>query len=500
MRSPGRRRMGNKMTSISALDLGQKDAQMGVSYRDLRDYLRIVEERGDLKRINGADPQVELGTIAELMAERSGPALLFDEIRGYQKGYRVAVNVTVPPRRTALMLGLNPDQPLLNIVSEWRIRLKSFRPVRPIEVKKGPILANVMLDDKVDLSRFPAPVWRDKDGGPYIGTGCCVIARDPDEGWCNLGSYRVQLHEPNLLGCYMSPGRHGLLIMEKYWNKGENAPVAVSLGHDPSLLFWAGSHMPHAGESEYDAAGWLKGRPVSVLPGPVTGIPIPADAELVIEGEVPPPWKESREEGTYGEWTGYYGHPRAPEPVIHVKSVLFQDDPINYGALPPYSVSKPSITGSAETWDAIERAGFPDIRGVWIPTHSRGIVVIAIAQRYPSHARQVGAFVASTTYMGRFVIVVDDDVDVTNLDEVMWAVGTRCDPVTSITLMDGMRSSALDPRLPPEKREKRDFTNSIAVLDACRPYTWRKSFPVVNRVGQEIRDAVEKKWAALFAS
>lgn len=474
--------------------------QAGVVYKDLRDYLRVVEERGDLERVNGADPNVELGTIAELMAERDGPALLFDEIQGYRRGYRVAVNVTVPPRRTALMLGIDPDQPPLAMVSEWRSRLKSFSPVPPVEIKQGPVQENVLLHERVDLTPFPAPVWRDQDGGPYLGTGCCVITRDPDTGWCNLGSYRVQLHEPRLVGCYMSPGRHGLLIMEKYWKRRERAPVAVSLGHDPSLLFWAGSHIPHVGESEYAAAGWLKGKPVSVVSGPVTGIPIPADAELAIEGEIPPPWEESREEGTYGEWTGYYGHPRAPEPVIHVRSVLFRDDPINYGALPPYSLSKPSITGSAETWDAIERAGFPDIRGVWIPTHSKGIVVVAITQRYPSHARQVGVFVASTIYMGRFVIVVDEDVDITNLDDVMWAVGTRCDPVTSIMLMDGMRSSALDPRLSPEKREKRDFTNSIAVIDACRPFTWRKNFPAVNKVSQEIREAVEKKWIRLFES
>ncbi|HEY7162959.1 MAG TPA: UbiD family decarboxylase [Candidatus Binatia bacterium] len=469
-------------------------------YTDLRDFLRIIEEKGDLQRVNGADPNVELGTIAELMAERAGPALLFDEIKGYRPGYRVAVNVTTPPRRNAVMLGLNPDQSLLGLVSGWRSRLKTFAPIAPAEVRQGPILANVMLGEKVDLSRFPAPLWRDRDGGPYIGTGCCVITRDPESGWCNLGSYRVQLHEPNLVGCYMSPGRHGLLLMEKYWNKGENAPVAVSLGHDPSLLFWAGSHVPHFGESEYGAAGWMKGRPVSVLPGPVTGIPIPAEAELVIEGEVPPPSKVMREEGTYGEWTGYYGHPRAPEPVIQVKSVLFRDDPINFGALPPYSMSKPSITGSAELWDALERAGFPDIRGVWIPTHGKGLVIVAIKQRYGSHARQVGAFVASTIYMGRFVVVVDDDIDVTNLDEVFWAVGSRCDPVTDIGLIDGMRSSALDPRLSPEKRQKRDFTNSIAVINACRPFPWRDSFPVVNKVREDIRETVEKKWADLFRS
>jgi 4-hydroxy-3-polyprenylbenzoate decarboxylase len=218
----------------------------------------------------------------------------------------------------------------------------------------------------------------------------------------------------------------------------------------------------------------------------------------VIEGEVPPPSKVMREEGTYGEWTGYYGHPRAPEPVIQVKSVLFRDDPINFGALPPYSMSKPSITGSAELWDALERAGFPDIRGVWIPTHGKGLVIVAIKQRYGSHARQVGAFVASTIYMGRFVVVVDDDIDVTNLDEVFWAVGSRCDPVTDIALIDGMRSSALDPRLSPEKRQKRDFTNSIAVINACRPFPWRDSFPVVNKVREDIRETVEKKWADLF--
>lgn len=471
-----------------------------VSYADLRDYLRIVEEMGDLQRIKGVDPNLELGAITELMAERDGPALLFDEIQGYKRGYRIAVNVFVPPRRAALLFGLNPDQSHLGMVSEWRSRMKTYSPVPPLEVKHGPVMANTMLGNKVDLSRFPAPIWRDKDGGPYLGTGCSVITRDRESGWCNLGSYRIQLHQPNLVGCCMSPGRHGLLIMEKYWEKGENAPVAVALGQDPALLFWAGSHKPRFGESEYAAAGWLKGGPVSVLPGPVTGIPIPADAEIVIEGEVPPPWVETHDEGTFGEWTGYYGHPRSPEPVIHVKSVLFRDDPINVGALPPYSSTKPSITGSAELWDAIERAGFPDIRGVWIPTHGMGIVIIALTQRYPSHAHQVGAFVASTIYLGRFVIVVEDDVDITNMEEVMWAVGSRCDPPTSITFLDGMRSSALDPRLTPEKREKRDYTCSIAVVNACRPFTWRETFPAVNRVRQDIREAVEKKWTELFKS
>jgi len=488
------------VSKTPATDQASEFTSAIVSYGDLRDYLRIVEERGDLRCVRGVDSNIELGTIAELMAERAGPALLFDDIKGFTSGYRVAVNVTTTPRRTAIMFGIDPDQTPLEMVSAWRSRLKTFSPIPEVEVKHGPVQANVMLGAQVDLSRFPAPVWRDKDGGPYLGTGCCVITRDPDTGWCNLGSYRVQLHDTNLVGCYMSPGRHGLLIMEKYWQQGKNAPVAVSLGHDPSLLFWAGSFKPHVGESEYAAAGWMKGKPVSVLPGPITKIPIPADAELVIEGEVPPPWKETHDEGTYGEWTGYYGHPRSPEPVIHVKSVLFRDDPINYGALPPYSLSKPSIHASADIWHAIEQAGFPDICGVWIPTHSKGIIVVALKQRYPSHARQVGAFVASTIYMGRFVILVEDDINIANLEEVMWAVGTRCDPVTSIMLIDGMHSSPLDPLMVPTKREQRDFTNSIAVINACRPFTWRKSFPTVSKVGQEIRMAVDKKWSELFES
>jgi 4-hydroxy-3-polyprenylbenzoate decarboxylase len=288
------------------------------------------------------------------------------------------------------------------------------------------------------------------------------------------------------------------MIMEKYWARGENAPVAISLGQDPSLLFWAASEKAKYGQSEYDGAGWLKGQPVQVVSGPVTGIPIPADSELVIEGEVPPPKVEMRDEGTFGEWTGYYGHPRCPEPVVHVKSVLFRDDPINFGALTPYALSKPAVPGSAEIWNRIEEAGFADIRGVWIPTHSKGIVIVSLKQRYPAHARTVGAFVASSTYMGRFVILVDEDVDVTNLDEVMWVVGTRCDPLTDIQVIDGMRSSALDPRVPPEKRANRNFFMSTAVIDACRPYIWRDQFPVAAKVSDDIRAAVEAKWSELF--
>ena len=109
-----------------------------VSYADLRDYLRIVEEMGDLQRIKGVDPNLELGAITELMAERDGPALLFDEIQGYKRGYRVAVNVFVPPRRAALLFGLNPDQSHLSMVSDWRSRMKTYSPVPPLEVKHGP--------------------------------------------------------------------------------------------------------------------------------------------------------------------------------------------------------------------------------------------------------------------------------------------------------------------------------------------------------------------------
>ena len=217
------------------------------------------------------------------------------------------------------------------------------------------------------MTIFPTPHWHELDGGRYIGTADCVITGEPEEGgWVNVGIYRVQVHDKNTLGLYVSPGHHARIMREKYWEKGKSCPVVVTFGQDPLLFLVAGQSMPY-GMSEFDYCGGLRGAPIDVIRGEVTGLPIPATAEIAIEGEVPPPQEQMQMEGPFGEWPGYYAHGAAKEPVIRVKRVYYRNDPILCGApplKPPYVTFGVPI-GAAAIWNYLEKADVPDIKGVW---------------------------------------------------------------------------------------------------------------------------------------
>ena len=178
-------------------------------FKDLREYIKQAEEWRELKVIEGADWDLEIGTITEMMAKPGTPLLLFDKIKGYPAGYRVATNLAASHRRVSLLLGLPQQEKPMELVKAWREKSKGgFRPVPPVEVKTGPVEENVHTGEDIDLYEFPTPRWHELDGGRYIGTGDIVITRDPDEGWVNLGTYRVQVHDQQTLTIYMSPGRH----------------------------------------------------------------------------------------------------------------------------------------------------------------------------------------------------------------------------------------------------------------------------------------------------
>src|SRR6476646_9336594 len=184
---------------------------------DLRNWMERVDAIGELSRVSGADAASEIGGLVDLSQERMGnPALLFDEIPGYPAGHRLVANVITSYPRLALTLGLPPEFGPKELVSAWRTQLKDREP-RPAElVERGPVLEHVLRGGEIDATRFPAPVWHEGDGGRYIGTGCIVVMRDPDTGWVNSGTYRVQAHDDKTLGIYISPGKHGRMIREKY--------------------------------------------------------------------------------------------------------------------------------------------------------------------------------------------------------------------------------------------------------------------------------------------
>lgn len=484
---------------------GRGGPQGGLLAAELRGVLGALEAAGELRTVDGADWDLELGAITELMALRDGPALLFDTIKGYPAGQRVLSNLLNSPRRVALLVGLAADAHPLDVVRELRHRLSSIRQIDPIEVAHSPVQEEVHDGSEVDLWEFASPRWHEHDGGRYIGTGCAVVTRDRDGDWVNLGTYRVQVHDRDTLGLYVQRSHHAALMQRQYWDRGESCPVAVSIGVQPGLLLGAFLTIPH-GVSEYQWAGGLMGQPVQVFHGEVTGLPLPASAEIVLEGFCPPPSVETRMEGPFGETIGYYASGAREEPVIKVQRIYHRRDPIVVGApplRPPASSSATYLFRAANAWSELERAGVPDVRGVWMhPSGASGLLsIVAIKQRYAGHAKQAGLTLMSgrgATGLGRFVIVVDDDIDPSDIDQVLWALATRCDPATSIDIIRDMTVPDLDPRLTPQQRAVGDFTTSRAIVTACRPYTWIKEFPRSLSVSDELRERVLRDWSELF--
>lgn len=275
--------------------------------------------------------------------------------------------------------------------------------------------------------------------------------------------------------------------------------MAVCVGQAPILGSVASTSI-RAGESEYDVAGGRIGRPVETVAGRITGLPIPADAELVFEGFMPSPDKELRNEGPFGEWPGYYAC-NDDQPVMHVKAIYHRDDAIVLGQ-PPTKPSYPGrqvkIPSLAALWDALEAAGVPEVRGVWNLQGGgyRFIQVISIKQLHAGHAKMAGLVAAGWggSYMTRLIIVVDEDVDITNPAEVMWAVATRWDPKTQTDIIDDCWTGYIDPRLPPERRENGNTVLSRGIIYAVRPFAWKKDFPEINEVDPSYRKQVREKW------
>jgi 4-hydroxy-3-polyprenylbenzoate decarboxylase len=472
-----------------------------LAYEDLRDWIRHIDAMGLMKHVNGANVEEDIGQATDVLHHTEGsPAALFDNIPGYDPGFRVVVNCLNTHPRIAYTLGIPHDIPSADMQEIWRQRLRDLQPLAPIEVTDGPVMENVMLGDDVNVLKFPAPKWHPQDGGYYLGTGSFDVTRDPDEGWVNCGTYRVMVHNEKQVGYYISPGKHGRIQRQKYFDRGEPCPVVMVIGCNPLMFLASCTEIPYA-FSEYDWVGGVRGEPVKVITGRHTGLPFPADAEIVLEGFAHP--TNRLPEGPFGEWTGYYASGGRDEPVLDIKAIYHRNNPIVLGAPP----NKPpdeqaryrAFMRSAQLRDDIEKAGVPDIQGVWAHEvgGSRLFLAVSIKQRYAGHARQAGHVAAQChagAYLGRFVVVVDEDIDPMNLEDVMWAMCTRSDPERSTDLIKRAWSGPLDPAIHPDQKG----FNSRLIIDACRPFEWRDKFPPVSNLTPEQQKVARERWGWLL--
>jgi UbiD family decarboxylase len=277
------------------------------------------------------------------------------------------------------------------------------------------------------------------------------------------------------------------------------------LGGDPLAFFYGGLEAPY-GVFEIDIIGGMRGRPVKMVRGRFTGLPFPAHAEVVLEGFVPP--DKLHAEGPFGEWTGHYAGGVRQIPVLEIKAIYHRNDPIILGVPPmgggPDEMARyRAVMRSATIKQNMTNAGVPEVQQVWCHEvgGARMLHGISIKQKYPGHAVQaarIGAQCGASAYASKYVIVVDDDIDVTDLNQLLWAMLTRTDPKESIQFITGSWDSNADPALPPERKASGDQTHSVALINACKPYHWRDKFPPSNAPSADVMRKAREKFGWLL--
>jgi UbiD family decarboxylase len=457
-------------------------------WRDLREWLDVVDALGELKRVQGADSEEDIGAVTEMLDHtEESPCVLFDQITNFTLGYRVLVNSMGSRKRQAVTLGLDPYEASHDrLLQFWRELLKGFAPIPPVQVNRGSIQQNILRDDDVDLNRFPVPIWHPLDGGRFIGTASVNIMRDPDTGIINAGTYRNQVFDKNSIGIRAAPPHHGGIIKEKYMQRGQPCPIVTVVGADPLLFLASCMEGPRYGESELDWAGGVRGSPIEVIQGELTGLPIPAHAEIALEGFITT--DEYSKEGPYGEWMGYYqdGYPK--DRVVRIHRIYHRNDPILLGCpqgKPPHEDNRfLAYLRAGMIWDQLEKSGVPGVCGVWSPPEggNRLMTVVALKTQYVGHAKQAGLIASQCSggiEMNRLTVVVDDHVDVTNIQDVVWAILARCDPERGVEIIKDTKGSRIDMAIAPDQRELN--ANSRMIIDATTPFTW-KNHPLAGDI------------------
>lgn len=436
-----------------------------MKYRDLRDFIRLLEERGQLKRISQEiDPYLEMTEIADRTLRAQGPALLFENPKGSR--YPVLANLFGTPERVAWGMGQN-NVSALRDVGEWMAMLKEpeppkglrdlfdklplFKQILNMPVKrlsKAPCQEIVLTGDDVDLYQLPVQHCWPGDVAPLVTWGL-TITRGPYKKRQNLGIYRQQLLAKNKLVMRWLDHRGGAIDFREWQeaHPGEPYPVAVAIGADPATILGAVTPVPDT-LSEYAFAGLLRQSRTEVVKALSCDLDVPASAEIVLEGYLMP--GEMAPEGPYGDHTGYYNE--VDEfPVFTITHMTMRKDAIYHSTYTGRPPDEPAMLGVAlnEVFVPLLRKQFPEIIDFYLPPEgcSYRMAVVTIKKRYPGHAKRVmmgvWSFLRQFMYT-KFVIVCDDDVNARDWNDVIWAITTRMDPARDTTLIENTPIDYLD--------------------------------------------------------
>ena len=436
-----------------------------MKYNDLRDFIKQLEKQGELNRITlPVDPYLEMTEICNRTLKQGGPALLFENATGYN--IPVLGNLFGTPRRVAMGMGaesvtelrgigellatLKEPEPPKGMKDAWEKfpLYKQVLNMAPKLVSSPPCQEIIREGDEIDLSVFPIQTCWPEDAAPLI-TWPLVITKGPNKVRQNLGIYRMQVIAKNKVIMRWLAHRGGALDFKEFQaaNPGKPFPVSVALGADPATILAAVTPVPDS-LSEYAFAGLLRGSKTEVAKSIINDLQVPASAEIVLEGFIYP--DEFAAEGPYGDHTGYYNEV-ADFPVFTIERITQRQAPIYHSTFTGRPPDEPAILGVAlnEVFVPILQKQFPEIVDFYLPPEgcSYRMAVISMKKQYAGHAKRVmlgtWSFLRQFMYT-KFVIVVDDDVNVRDWQDVIWAMTTRMDPARDLTILENTPIDYLD--------------------------------------------------------
>ena len=436
-----------------------------MAFSDLRDFIKLLEKEGELKRISiEVDPYLEVTEISDRVLREDGPALLFENPKG--SSIPLLVNLFGNTRRIALAMGQEDIDGLRDVgklmaflkeptpPSGWKDiwqKLPSYKQVLNVSpnVKKSAQCQDIVIkEDEIDLSMFPIQTCWPGDVAPLV-TWPLVITRGPHKERQNLGIYRMQLLGHNKLIMRWLSHRGGALDFKEWQHQypGKAFPVSVAIGADPASILATVTPVPDS-LSEYAFAGLLRGSKTDVVKSLTNDLQVPASAEIILEGVIEP--GEFANEGPYGDHTGYYNEVEQ-FPVFTVKRVTHRKNPIYHSTYTGRPPDEPAMLGMAlnEVFVPLLQKQFPEIVDFYLPPEgcSYRLAVVSIKKQYPGHAKRImmgiWSFLRQFMYT-KFIVVVDDDIDTRKWEDVIWAITTRMDPIRDTVLIDNTPIDYLD--------------------------------------------------------
>ena len=436
-----------------------------MSFKDLREFISLLEQEGELKRITAeVDPNLEITEIADRCLRNGGPALLFENPKG--SSVPLLANLFGNTKRIALAMGqqdlegLRDVGRLLAFLKEpsppkgWRDlwqSLPSYKNVLnmpPAVRKTAPCQEVVIAEEDVDLGFLPIQTCWPGDAGPLV-TWPLVITRGPEKDRQNLGIYRMQKIGPNKLIMRWLSHRGGALDFKEWQNKfpGEGFPVSIAIGADPATVLATVTPVPDT-LSEYAFAGLLRNSKTEVVKSLTNDLQVPASAEIVLEGVIEA--DEMADEGPYGDHTGYYNEVER-FPVFTIKRITHRRDPIYHSTYTGRPPDEPAMLGVAlnEVFVPLLQKQFPEIVDFYLPPEgcSYRMAIVSMKKQYPGHAKRVmmgvWSFLRQFMYT-KFVVVVDEDINIRHWEDVIWAITTRMDPIRDTVMIDNTPIDYLD--------------------------------------------------------